>query len=343
MTPDRDTTRIVRSWLETGATDLPDRVLDKVLDQLPATPQRRRVRQARRFTQMNSSLKLGVAAAAVVVAGVVGINLLPGNARTGVGAPASPSPSPSASPDSSAVGSGPLSAGRYHILVRLHNYLGSTYTVQPGATPLAEPIPGGVARVSFDLPAGWSGFEGWAVGKGIDTASELAMLPVTLERVFIEPCRWSQGNLADPPLVKTLDGLAEALTVWWGVGSSAGPTLAPGTTFAPTLPTATKPTNVTLAGLGGRYVEVRTPADVDIATCDLGKYVLFAKGDGQRWVQGAGELDQLWLVDVDGVDEELRGGLLVIDAASQPGVSPEDLAELQAIVDSIEIELLGGS
>jgi hypothetical protein len=34
---DRDTTRIVRSWLEVGATSLPDRVLDGVLDQLPAT------------------------------------------------------------------------------------------------------------------------------------------------------------------------------------------------------------------------------------------------------------------------------------------------------------------
>ena len=41
MNPERDTTRIVRSWLENGVTDLPDRVLDTVLDQLPATPQRR--------------------------------------------------------------------------------------------------------------------------------------------------------------------------------------------------------------------------------------------------------------------------------------------------------------
>ena len=41
MSTDRDTTRIVRSWLEEGVTELPDRVLDAVLDQLPATPQRR--------------------------------------------------------------------------------------------------------------------------------------------------------------------------------------------------------------------------------------------------------------------------------------------------------------
>ena len=48
-------------------------------------------------------------------------------------------------------------------------------------------------------------------------------------------------------------------------------------------------------------------------------------------------------VDVDGADADVRGGLLVIDAASQPGASREDRAELQAIVDSIEIEYLGGS
>ena len=41
MSTDRDVTRIVRSWLDDGATRLPDRVLDQVLDALPATPQRR--------------------------------------------------------------------------------------------------------------------------------------------------------------------------------------------------------------------------------------------------------------------------------------------------------------
>jgi hypothetical protein len=38
MSSDRDVTRTVRSWLEDGATALPDRVLDAVLDQIPATP-----------------------------------------------------------------------------------------------------------------------------------------------------------------------------------------------------------------------------------------------------------------------------------------------------------------
>ena len=55
MSTDRDVTRIVRSWLEEGATALPDRVLDVVLDQVPATPQRRPWWPAWRFADMNNT------------------------------------------------------------------------------------------------------------------------------------------------------------------------------------------------------------------------------------------------------------------------------------------------
>ena len=339
MTPDRDTTRIVRSWLETGATDLPERVLDKVLDQLPATPQRRRRWQARRFTQMNSTFKVGIAAAAAVLIGVVGINMLPGSARTGMGAPASLSPSPSPSASSQPIPAGQMMAGRYHIEVPLYSFPSTT----DGTVDLT---PGGVARVSFDVPPGWSGEGGYAVLK--DGEPEVGLVPHTIDRVYLEPCSWigaeARGDIADPPLRRTLDGLAEALTAWWGVGFSAGPTLAPGSSFPPTRPIATKPTNVTFAGLDGRYVEVRTPTDLDIATCDEGKYVMWEDAaGGQRWTYGPGAVDRLWIVEVDSFSPDAAGGLLVIDAASQPGTSPEGLAELQAIVDSIEIELLPGS
>ena len=57
MHTDRDTTRLVRSWLEEGATALPDRVLDAVLDQVPATPQRRSWWPARRSADMNNRLE----------------------------------------------------------------------------------------------------------------------------------------------------------------------------------------------------------------------------------------------------------------------------------------------
>src|SRR5882672_2961268 len=96
MSTDRDSTRIVRSWLEEGATTLPDRVLDAVLDQVPATPQRRPWWPARRFSEMNNAWKLAIAAAAVVVVALVGIDLLPGNG--GIIAGPGPSPTPAATP-----------------------------------------------------------------------------------------------------------------------------------------------------------------------------------------------------------------------------------------------------
>ena len=56
MSSDRETARIVRSWLDEGVTQLPDRVLDAVLDQLPAIHQRRATWwPMRRLTTMNTA------------------------------------------------------------------------------------------------------------------------------------------------------------------------------------------------------------------------------------------------------------------------------------------------
>ena len=49
MSTERDINRIVRSWMEEGVTALPDRVLDAVLDQIPATPSAGPGWPARRF------------------------------------------------------------------------------------------------------------------------------------------------------------------------------------------------------------------------------------------------------------------------------------------------------
>ena len=80
MTTERDVNRIVRSWMSEGVTALPDYVLDAVLDQLPATPQRRATRwRVQRYIEMNKPLAIGlVVAAAVLVLALIGLNLGPG-------------------------------------------------------------------------------------------------------------------------------------------------------------------------------------------------------------------------------------------------------------------------
>lgn len=56
-----------------------------------------------------------------------------------------------------------------------------------------------------------------------------------------------------------------------------------------------------------------------------------------------GEANRLWVVEVSGNDPVGRSGLLVMDAETYPEAAAVDLAELQKILDSVEIELLPGS
>ena len=126
-TADQETERIVRSWLSEGTTRLPDRVLDAVLDDVPSTPQRRAWWPAWRFADMNNTLRIALAAVAVVAIAFIGISLLPRNSGVGGGTQsstpsASPTPSATATPSPSAALrlplAGAIAPGRYTVDVR---------------------------------------------------------------------------------------------------------------------------------------------------------------------------------------------------------------------------------
>jgi hypothetical protein len=95
VSTERDTTRIVRSWLEDGVTALPDRILDAVLEQVSVIPQRRPWWLARRPFSMSNAVRIALVAAAAAIVAVIGVTLL--QPSGGVGGP-SPSDSPSRSP-----------------------------------------------------------------------------------------------------------------------------------------------------------------------------------------------------------------------------------------------------
>jgi hypothetical protein len=326
MSTDRDVTRIVRSWLEDGATALPDRVLDNVLDQLPTTSQRRAWWPAWRFRDMDSPFKLAIAAAAVVVVAIVGINMLPENAA--VGGPGAtptstptPPPSPSLAPSPSSARAvfpeGPLAAGSYTIQPFVGP--GGLCMGQPGCTEAGAEDDS--IRITLTVPDGWAGLE-------------LAVVPS--DESYSPP---GGGSL----IVMRGGWLYTVSQVCGGSGPDAptGPDISTGTTVEafvtalvdhPDLD-VTDPVDVTLGGYSGKYLELRAPANT--TTDELGPdpdgcnyYFVWEPG---VYAQGPNALWRIWVLDVDGVR-------VVVRADSFPGTSQQVQAQLQAIVDSIQIE-----
>jgi hypothetical protein len=265
MSTDRDVARIVRSWLEEGRTVLPDRVLDVVLDQLPATPQRRVWWPARRFNDMNTYAKLGVVAAAVVAVAIVGISVLPrpgGVAGPGTSATASPSPTSSPVPLPSA---GALDAGTYYI----------------AAGPITP------ARLTFTVPAGWATREAF-VFKGPPATKtpttdfgDVELMVWTVTHVYNDICK-------NRTLVSAGTTAAQLVSV---LRSQRGRIVS-------------APTSITLGGFPATRMEMAVPAALDVSKCDSG-IIRFWPDPGPDESGGLccsapGSTDVVYVVDVAG-------------------------------------------
>ena len=157
--------------------------------------------------------------------------------------------------------------------------------------------------ITMDIPGGWGGNEGSVITKGTPGK---AISTWAVSNVYADPCAW-EGTLLDPLAGLSVDGLVATLAAQKDRHAS-------------------KPTDVTLDGFSGTYMEVTTPAGIDLANCDEGQ---FRSWDG-RWTD-PGQRDMLWIVDVDGV-------LLVIDAALDAGTSARDRAENTKIAESTQID-----
>ncbi|MEW5991671.1 MAG: hypothetical protein AB1736_10065 [Chloroflexota bacterium] len=265
MSTDRDVTSIVRSWLEAGATVLPDRVLDTVLDQLPTTPQRRAWWPARRFTEMNSAARYALAGAAVVIVAVVGINLLLG-LGTGVGGPAvSPSPSPQLNPSPSATDAffpeGPLAVGSHSAVLA------------------------GV-RFSLELTTpGWSATVFNEIGKGEfaePDGSGLIFWSSAPDNVYSDPCAHTPQS---PPPDATRAALAAAVAALPGTDLVVGPS------------------SVTVGGYRAQHVVITIRDDIGCAPGEFYRWYDDATGGpagGYRNGSALGATIWVWIIDVNG-------------------------------------------
>ncbi len=189
----------------------------------------------------------------------------------------------------------------------------------PTPTTVPEPTvivpwggPGPRAHLTVMLPDDWEVNDGWIV-TGDDDAVPRTFMRVgssVVANIYSEPC---QSTLLDPPLGPTVDDLATAFADVWGAN-------------------ATTPTEVTLDGFVGKQMVLTVPADVDFADCVTEHYMAWRDtGGGDRSYQGPGQIQESWIVDVE-------GERLLIEASYFPEISPENRAELQQVIDSIQIE-----
>jgi hypothetical protein len=184
MTATRDPDRLIRAYLAEGRTELSTEAYDAVRSDIERTRQRAIIGPWRE-PAMPTIARFGVAVAAVLIVGIVGLNLSGGS---GIG-PAVPSPSPSATtiPPSATPSEaaytwpGALAAG--------------TYT-----TSLVWDVP---FTTTFAVPAGWQGMD-----------IELSKGPVfvsfqIVDNVYTDPCAKTP---LDPPVGPSVSDLADALT-----------------------------------------------------------------------------------------------------------------------------------
>lgn len=213
------------------------------------------------------------------------------------------------------------------------NYLASANVGGPGLgdpTPTADPTPVAAAtpaaativigegllshaRVTAERPEGWS-LESNFAGKqtGPDGIGFSAWTNVGVHQ---DPCAWEDDEM-DLSANPTVEEIMAALVVQ------------PGRDPSP-------PTRTSLGGWPAMRVELRVPSTLDISSCDQGRYKAWtdlSDPNGGNWNHESGQFDVIYVVDVD-------GGPVVIDDWYHDSTTDSDLGELEAVLDSMVIDL----
>ena len=167
-------------------------------------------------------------------------------------------------------------------------------------------------RITFEA----EGWEAWAYGvvapEGAGPPGGRGLGFWVVDEVFMDPCQWNRGFF-DPLVGPTVDDLTAAFKEQVGAGASS-------------------PEPVELAGYTGKEMRLQVPESIDLDRCWNTEFHLWtARPTGGRYVQGPGQIDMLWILDVDGTR-------LVIDAGYFPATSSEDREELMDVVQSVRIE-----
>lgn len=287
MTAPRNPDTLIRTFLEEGLLELPDRAFDAVRRDIHRTRQRTVIGPWRE-PSMSTLTRLAIAAAVLVAVGVTWFNFGP---VANVGPPrpsatAAPSPTPEL-----VNGFRPLPPGRYAF----------DWSRVPGSD--GEPGP----TISITIPSGgWTSYDTFAADKNYgpsDPGAGPSFVVWKITNRYVDGC--AQDAVLSPAPGPGIDELLSALGNQPGI-------------------TAGKATPVTVDGYSGKSIELTVA--VDIATCNRGFYPWLDK-----YVQGNNERLRVYALDVDGFR-------LTFFLRIPERTLPADLAELEGIVDSIDIE-----
>jgi hypothetical protein len=175
---------------------------------------------------------------------------------------------------------------------------------------------------TFTVPDGWESRDGGIIKDPVSRTAEvggprgLTVMVLPIGNVYADPCA---HVLRDPPVGYSVDELAVALGGLPGVTASA-------------------PTRGELGGFGGSYLELRIPESIPCAPrqffmwdAEVGS-IRAGSGStgGPTGFYAERPNHRIWVLDVDGIP-------YLVDAMSAADATPEDLAELQSVVDSIRI------
>jgi hypothetical protein len=174
--------------------------------------------------------------------------------------------------------------------------------------------------VTYDVAA--EGWTSWAGAAKFNDDGHTGLSITAVDNVTTEACE--DPTPQDPVVGPTVDDLATALSE-----------LAP---FELTEP----PTDVELLGYRGKHLKITVPNMEVVGSGDSAEYADCVDGNLQSWIDYTGgpfygynaepgRYDEYWIIDVDGTR-------IMISINSSPAMPPEDLAEAQAIIDSIQFE-----
>jgi len=246
---------------------------------------------------MSSQLKIAAIAGLALAVGIGIGPLLRGDPYGAVEPSPSPIPSPTATPMPLPYSYSPLKAGTYAL----------------GQFPDSP-----IGRMTATVPDGWHGIKGTTFANLFQDSDDAMAGGIFLslpDNFYNDPCNTNAG-LWDPPLGPTVNDFVNAMVKVPGYQT-------------------TDPVDADLFGFHGKYLEETGPASV--ATCTDG----FSHAWQTKYNETAeylmdGQHDRLWVLDVDGV----RLLVSVADSVAvphSPGTDPVDMAQTQAVLDSIRI------